>query len=178
MTRCKERLGPISRLLACLGRRAMFLRCHILPCCDRERLSPFARCLYSLSSCTAYLRCLVWEGGSSLFNSVLRGHSRDFFLQYIKTLRGSFEVSCSERELWSFLPFCTDRSSSLVMYARLILRQIQAFPQKKNRGNVRACMQAVIDRSGGGVLLAASEYFTAKLWCPESDECIRTLEGH
>ena len=64
MTRCKERLGPISRLLACLGRRAMFLRCHILPCCDRERLSPFARCLYSLSSCTVYLRCLVWEGGA------------------------------------------------------------------------------------------------------------------
>ena len=87
-------------------------------------------------------------------------------------------MSCSERELWSFLPFCADRSSSLVMYARLILRQIQAFPPKKNRGNVRACMQAVIDRSGGGVLLAASEYCMAKLWCPESDECTRTLEGH
>ena len=41
-----------------------------------------------------------------------------------------------------------------------------------------ACLQAVLDRCGGDVLLTASEYFTAKLWCAESDECIRTLEGH
>ena len=41
-----------------------------------------------------------------------------------------------------------------------------------------ACLQAVLDRCGGDVLLTASMDCTAKLWSAESGECLRTLEGH